>query len=46
MSIFSKNKKSEKENLTLVFDIRSASVGGALFLSQDSGIPKIIFSMS
>ena len=42
MGIFSRNKKKDK--LMLVFDIRSSSVGGALFLMQKSGIPKIIFS--
>lgn len=29
----------------LVFNIESSSVGGALFWAQDSGIPKIIFSI-
>jgi hypothetical protein len=42
MGIFSKTK--EKDELTLVFDVRSSSVGGALFGAQKSGIPKIIFS--
>ncbi len=38
-------KASEsKEELALVFDIGSASVGGALFAVQNSGIPKIIYS--
>jgi len=40
MGIFSKSKNK----LTLVFNIGSSNVGGALFWSQDSGIPKIIFS--
>lgn len=43
MGIFSVNK--EKDELVLVFDIRSSSVGGALFKAQKSGIPKIIFSI-
>ena len=43
MSLFSKPK--EKEELFLTFDIGSFSVGGALFYVQDSGIPKIIFSI-
>ena len=43
MGIFS--KKKEKEELMLVFDIRSGVVGGALFWAQKSGIPKIIFSV-
>lgn len=43
MGIFSKPKKLEE--LTLVFDIGSSSVGGALFLMQSSGIPKIICSI-
>lgn len=33
-----------KEELALVFDIGSSSVGGALFLIQKTGIPKIIYS--
>jgi len=43
MGIFSKSK--EKERLGLVFDIGSSSVGGALFLIQKSGVPKIVFSI-
>ncbi|MEI7709564.1 MAG: hypothetical protein WCI76_02515 [bacterium] len=43
MGIFSHNK--EKGKLVLVFYIGSSSVGGALFLTQKSGIPKIIFSV-
>lgn len=42
MGIFLKNKN--KDELMLVFNIGSSSVGGALFLAQDSGVPKIIFS--
>lgn len=42
MSIFSGHKKNE---LILVFNVGSSSVGGALFLAQKSGIPKIIFSV-
>src|SRR4051812_24493075 len=42
MGIFSKPQR--KDELMLVFNISSSSVGGALFLAQNSGIPKIIFS--
>ena len=42
MGIFSGTR--EKNELVLVFDIGSSSVGGALFWAQKSGIPKIIFS--
>ncbi|OGI65407.1 hypothetical protein A3A95_00970 [Candidatus Nomurabacteria bacterium RIFCSPLOWO2_01_FULL_39_18] len=42
MGIFT---KAEKEGeLVALFDIRSSSVGGALFRVQKSGIPKIILS--
>jgi cell division ATPase FtsA len=44
MGIFLSNKK--KNELMLVFDVGSSRVSGALFLAQDSGIPKIIFSAS
>lgn len=43
MGIFSGRRK--KEELVLVFNIGSSSVGGALFFVQSSGIPKIIFSV-
>ena len=43
MGIFSWHK--EKEELALVFDVGSSSVGGAFVLAQKSGIPKIIFSV-
>ncbi|MEK7190310.1 MAG: hypothetical protein AAB661_00920 [Patescibacteria group bacterium] len=43
MNIFSGHK--EKDELVLVFDLGSSSVGGALFWAQKSGIPKIIFSI-
>jgi hypothetical protein len=42
MSIFSKAK--EENELALVFDIGSSSVGGALFYIQNSDTPRIIFS--
>ncbi len=42
MSILFRSKK--KDELMLVFNIGSSSVGGALFWTQKSGIPKIIFS--
>jgi hypothetical protein len=41
MSIFSGAKN--KEELILVFHIGSSAVGGALFSTQASGIPKVIF---
>lgn len=40
MGLFSKVGKEGE--LVLVFDIGSSSVGGALFLTQKSGIPKIV----
>ena len=43
MGIFGKCKN--KEELMLVFDIGSSSVGGALFYTQKSGAPKIIYSI-
>lgn len=43
MGIFSGFRK--KDELMLVFNIGSSSVGGALFLIQKSGIPKIILSI-
>ena len=43
MSLFS--KKKDKGKLALVFYIGSSSVGGALFYTSKSGIPKIIFSV-
>lgn len=43
MSIFGGTK--EKDELALVFDVGSSSVGGALILLQKSGVPKIIYSI-
>jgi hypothetical protein len=43
MGIFSGHKK--KDELVLVFNVGSSFVGGALFWTQQSGIPKIIFSV-
>jgi hypothetical protein len=43
MHIFSGAK--QKDELILVFNIGSSSVSGALFYAQNSGIPKIIFSV-
>lgn len=43
MGIFSRNKGKGK--LALVFDVGSSSVGGALFWTQQSGVPQIIFSV-
>ncbi len=43
MGIFSRNNKT-KDRLFLVFDIGSSSVGGALFWTRGSGIPKVVFS--
>lgn len=47
MGIFSKlfSGSQKKDELVLVFDIGSSSVGGALFSMQKSGIPKIILSL-
>jgi cell division ATPase FtsA len=42
MGIFSKPQK--KDELMLVFNIGSSSVGGALFWAQKTGVPKIVFS--
>lgn len=42
MSMFGSDNK---EQLMLVFHIGSSSVGGALFRTQKSGIPKMIFSI-
>lgn len=42
MGIFSK----DKSELMLVFNIGSSNVGGAIFEAQESGIPKIIFSIT
>lgn len=42
MGIFSKKKKEE---LVLLFDIGSSSVGGALFYTGENGTPKIIYSV-
>jgi hypothetical protein len=41
MGLFSKKKKDE---LVLVFDIGSASVGGALFHMGEDGVPEVIFT--
>lgn len=43
MGLFSKAK--EKEELALVFDIRSSSVGGSIFCAQKNSAPKMIFSI-
>lgn len=43
MNFFSKEK--EKEELVLVFDVGSSSVGAVLFLANSSKPPKIIFSV-
>lgn len=43
MSIF--EEKKNKEELAVVFDIGSSSVGGALILVGSTGVPKIIFSI-
>ena len=42
MGIF--GSKNHKDQLALVFDVGSSSVGGALFWMRKSGVPKIIFS--
>ena len=43
MGIFLKPKN--QNDLMLVFDIGSSSIGGAFFINQKSGAPKIIFSI-
>lgn len=43
MGIFSKSK--EENELALVFDIGSSSIGGAVFEIQKLGVPKIILSV-
>ncbi len=43
MGFFSSSK--DKDELVLVFDIGSSSVGGAFFRLQENGIPKIIFTV-
>ena len=43
MGIFGGSK--DKQELGVIFDIGSSSVGGALFLMKSSGIPKVIFSI-
>lgn len=45
MGIFSSGKSKEKNELALVFHIGSSSMGGVLFYMQDSGVPRIIFSV-
>jgi cell division ATPase FtsA len=40
----SAKSKKKKDELVLVFDIGSASVGGAVFYAQKNGMPKIIYS--
>jgi hypothetical protein len=42
--MFSTSTSKEKDELVLIFDIGSSVVGGGLFLMQQSGIPKIIFT--
>ncbi|MFN4181091.1 MAG: hypothetical protein ACK4FA_00125 [Candidatus Paceibacteria bacterium] len=44
MKLFSKSKKAE-ETLVLVFDIGSSSVGGALFIKNPNGAPKIVYAI-
>ena len=43
MNIFSPFKK--KDELVLVFDIGSSSIGGSLFFMQSTGVPKIIYTI-
>ena len=43
--MFGISSSKEKNELALVFDIGSSSVGGALFELEPSGIPKIIYSV-
>lgn len=41
--LFSASKS--RDELALVFDVGSSSVGGALFRLQENGVPKIVFSV-
>lgn len=43
MGFFSKTKK--KDRLVMVFDVSSSSVGGAIFVMQESDVPKILFTI-
>src|SRR3989344_682560 len=43
--MFGKSSTKVKEKLAVVFDVGSASVGGALFSVQDQGVPKILYSV-
>src|SRR3989338_8887929 len=43
--MFGLASSKEKEELVLVFDVGSSSVGGAFFVMKKSGIPKLIFSL-
>ena len=38
-------KSNEKKELTLVFDIRSSSVGVSILSAQKTGVPKLLFSI-
>ena len=42
--IFSKLFQKNRDELVLLFDVGSSSVGGAFFVMQSSGAPKIIYS--
>ena len=37
--------KMEKEDLILLFDISSSSVGGAFLKISKSGVPRIVFTV-
>ncbi|OGI85949.1 hypothetical protein A3A01_00920 [Candidatus Nomurabacteria bacterium RIFCSPLOWO2_01_FULL_39_17] len=43
--MFGISSSKEKEELMLVFDVGSSSVGGAFFVAQKSSIPRLIFSL-
>ncbi|MES2315301.1 MAG: cell division protein FtsA [Patescibacteria group bacterium] len=45
MKFFSNISSPKKDELVLVFDIGSSSVGGALFYTNPGGAPKIILSL-
>lgn len=47
MSLFSNffSQSKKKEELVMVFDVGSSSVGGALFRVQNSGVPRIMFTV-
>ena len=45
MSLFSFSKKPDKNGVVAIFDIGSASVGGALVFLDEGKIPKVLYSV-